>query len=158
MTVRETVAQQNPQALLYDEQYDGALMGWTLGFGTKSDTRPVAVYDHDKLLRILAADFAAEAEADGEDYDESELLSEAQQWIDHNMAGAYFGPDAPVIVTRAEDTVASHSEMCLVPDCESAGSHDAPGGSKSQRLCCGHYEEFVAHLLDPEHNPTFPAA
>ncbi len=102
MTVRETVALQNPQALFYDGRYDGALIGRTLGFGTKSDTRPVAVYDHDRILRILAADFAADAEADGEDCDESELLSEAQQWIDHNMAGAYLGPNAPLIVVSGD--------------------------------------------------------
>ena len=36
MTVRETVALQNPQALFYDQRYDAALLRMTLGFGTKS--------------------------------------------------------------------------------------------------------------------------
>ena len=53
MTIREIVTQQNPDALLYPERYDAALVGMTLGFGTKSDTKPVAVYDHTRLLEIL---------------------------------------------------------------------------------------------------------
>ena len=47
-------------------------------------------------------------------------------------------------------------EICLIPDCNSAGTHHAPGGSQSDYLCCGHYEQFVAHLLDPVNNPIFP--
>jgi hypothetical protein len=46
---------------------------------------------------------------------------------------------------------------CLIPDCSNAGVHRAPGGAAEDRLCCEHYEQFVAHLLDPIHNPTFPS-
>ena len=42
MTIREALTQQNPDGLLYPERYDAALLGMTLGFGTKSDTKPVA--------------------------------------------------------------------------------------------------------------------
>ena len=156
MTVRETVASQNPQALFYDKRFDDALIGWTLGFGTKSDTRPVAVYDHYKLLGMLAAEFAADGAVDGEDVEESELVSDAQQWIDHNMAGAYFGPDAPVLLTTAATFGAQQARLCLVPDCEDSGAHQAPGGSKTQRLCCKHYEQFVVHVFSPDRNPIFP--
>lgn len=102
MTIREALAQENPGALLYPEQFDGALVGLTLGFGPKSDTRPVAVYDHERLLQILAADFERDDESDGEDRDECHPLLEAEEWIDYNMAGAYLGPDAPVIVKMRE--------------------------------------------------------
>jgi hypothetical protein len=45
---------------------------------------------------------------------------------------------------------------CLIPDCKNPGSHHAPGGSAQQSLCCRHFGEFVAHLLDPKRNPVFP--
>ena len=46
---------------------------------------------------------------------------------------------------------------CLIPDCSNAGTHHAPGGARKDRLCCPHFEQFVAHLLDPAGNPTFPS-
>lgn len=45
---------------------------------------------------------------------------------------------------------------CLIPDCSNPGTHRAPGGAPKDRLCCQHYEEFIAHLLDPLGNPIFP--
>jgi hypothetical protein len=102
MTVRETLAQQNPDALLYPERYDAALLGMTLGFGTKSDTKPVAVYDHYRLLEILAAQFAENDARDGEEREDGEPYDDAEEWIDYNMAGAYLGPDAPVIVISGD--------------------------------------------------------
>lgn len=100
MTVRELLAQENPDALLYDERFDSALVGWTLGFGVKSDTRPVAIYDYQSLVGILAADFERDAELDAEDLEELEehdFVTEAEEWVGVNMAGAYLGPNAPVI-------------------------------------------------------------
>jgi hypothetical protein len=102
MTIREVLSQLNPDALLYLERYDGALLGVTLGFGTKGDTKPVAVYERTRLLEILTAEFAARDITDGEDRDECHPLSEAEEWIDYNKAGAYLGPDAPVIVKMRE--------------------------------------------------------
>jgi len=98
MTVREALTQENPGALLYPERYDAALLGMTLGFGTKSDTRPVAVYDHDKLVEILAGEFAKDDARDGEEREDEERYDDAEEWIGYNMAHAYLGPDAPVIV------------------------------------------------------------
>jgi hypothetical protein len=46
---------------------------------------------------------------------------------------------------------------CLIPDCINAGAHRAPGGAPQDWLCCAHYEQFVAHLLDPARNATFPS-
>jgi hypothetical protein len=45
---------------------------------------------------------------------------------------------------------------CLIPDCNNPGTHRAPGGAPKDRLCCQHYEQFIAHLLDPVGNPIFP--
>jgi len=97
VTIREVLAQENPHALLYPERYDAALVGFTVGFGTKSDTRPVAVYDHDKLVEILAAEFAEDDHHDGEDHDDEERYDDAKEWVSYNMAGASLGADAPVI-------------------------------------------------------------
>ncbi len=86
---------------MYPEQYDTALLGWTHGFGTKPDSRPVAVYSREKLVEILAGEFAEDDEHDG-DYDDTDPLVQAEQWVDINMAYAYLGPDAPVIVATAD--------------------------------------------------------
>jgi hypothetical protein len=98
MTVREILAQQNPGALLYDERYDAALVGFTVGFGAKRDPRPVAVYDRDRLVAILAAEFADADRLDGAERDEGDLLDDAAEWLISNMAHVVLGPDAPVIV------------------------------------------------------------
>ena len=102
MTVRKLLMQQNPGALFYPERYDAALLEWTHGFGTKPDNRPVAVYEHDKLVEILAAEFAKDDARDGEEREDEERYADAQEWIDFNMAGAYLGPDAPVIVVSGD--------------------------------------------------------
>jgi hypothetical protein len=60
------------------------------------------VYDYETLAEILIMEFAKDDESEGEDRDESHPLSEAEEWIDYNMAGAYLGPNAPVIVKMRE--------------------------------------------------------
>src|SRR5271155_3021906 len=102
MTIREALTQENPGALMYPEQYDAALLGWTHSFGTKSYSRSVAVYSREKLVEILAQDFAKDDEQQ-DDRDYSDLLMQAEEWIDYNMSGAYLGPDAPVIVVTADN-------------------------------------------------------
>ena len=46
--------------------------------------------------------------------------------------------------------------VCLIPDCNNAGTHYAPGGSERNSLCCGHFEQFIGHLRNPVQNPVFP--
>jgi hypothetical protein len=45
---------------------------------------------------------------------------------------------------------------CLIPGCNDAGTHRAPGGSERQWLCGRHFGEFIAHVQDPVHHPVFP--
>ena len=52
------MTQENPKALMYPGQFDTALLGWTHGFGAKPDSGSVAVYSREKLVEILAAEFA----------------------------------------------------------------------------------------------------
>ena len=99
MTIREALEQENPDALFYPERFDGALAGMTLGFGAKADTKPVAVYDRDKLVKILREAFAEDAVQDD---DERDLMEEAEEWLTFNMSGACLGPNAPVIVIMGD--------------------------------------------------------
>lgn len=58
----------------------------TLGFRAARETKPVAVYDHGKLVEILAAQFAMQDMADGEEREDEERHDEAEEWIGVNMA------------------------------------------------------------------------
>jgi hypothetical protein len=88
--------------LFYPERFEAALVGMTLGFSAASETKPVAVYDHGKLIEILAAEFAKDDARDGEEREDEERHDDAEEWIDFNMACAYLGPDAPVIVISGD--------------------------------------------------------
>jgi len=103
MIVREALTQQNPGALFYPERFEAALVGMTLGFRAASETKPVAVYDHGKLIEILAAEFAKDDARDGEECEDGERYDDAEEWIAYNMAGAYQGPNAPIIIVSADD-------------------------------------------------------
>ena len=98
MTIRDLLFQQNPHALFYPERYDAALVGMTWGFGPRQDPNAVAVYSREKLIDLLAAEFAADGHNDEEDLEASDYRADAEEWVDTNMAYAYIGPDAPVIV------------------------------------------------------------
>ena len=114
MTIRELLAQQNPHAMFYPERYDEALVGMTWGFGAKQDSDPVAAYARQKLIDLLAEEFAEGNESDEEDCDPSDHRADAEEWVDTNMLGGRLGPDAPVIlITR----VASDTCCCSSP-CE----------------------------------------
>jgi hypothetical protein len=102
MTVREALTQQNPGALFYPDRFETALVGMTFGFRATGETRAVAVYDHSKLVEILAAEFAKDDARDGEEREDEERYDDADEWIDYNMAGAYLGPDMPVIVISGD--------------------------------------------------------
>lgn len=98
--VREHLAVHNPDALFYGERYDAALVGVTEGFRGNPETAPVAVYDHEILIDLLAAEFASQQVEiySGEiPEDVEEPRVEAIEWIGHNMAGAYHGSNAPII-------------------------------------------------------------
>jgi hypothetical protein len=102
MTIREMLEQQNSDALFYPERFDPALVGMTFGFRAYGETKAVAVYDYQELVNILAAEFAKDAELEDEQLEERDFPLEAEEWVDINMAGAYLGPDAPVIVIAPE--------------------------------------------------------
>lgn len=55
----------------------------------------------EKLVEILAQDFAKDDEQE-DDRDYSDLLMQAEGWVDYNMSGAYPESDAPVIEVSGE--------------------------------------------------------
>jgi hypothetical protein len=63
-------------------------------------------------------------------------------------------PESPNVAGQQVNVTEVRS--CLIPDCSHVGTHRAPGGTPKDCLCCEHYEQFIAHLLDPLGNPTFP--
>lgn len=109
------------------------------------------------LLDILAP---FRAEYYGEEHQFGSLWN---SWVDAAMAAAKGLKDnrgsalpGSASVARQQENV-TEMESCLIPDCSNAGAHRAPGGAPEDWLCCEHYEQFVAHLVDPIHNPAFPA-
>jgi hypothetical protein len=100
------------------------------------------------------------AEYYGEEHEFGSLWA---PWLDATMAALKGLQDNEGCALPGSASVARQqvnvTEMlsCLIPDCSNAGAHRAPGGAPEDCLCCEHYEQFVAHLMDPIRNPTFPA-
>jgi hypothetical protein len=104
------------------------------------------------LLDIFAP---FKAEYYGEERDFGSLWT---PWLDSVIAAVSELKDKEESALPESPNVAGQQEVgsCLIPDCSNVGDHRAPGGVPKDRLCCEHYEQFVAHLLDPLGNPTFP--
>lgn len=111
----------------------------------------------DWVLLDIFAPFRAEYY--GEEHDFGTLWN---SWADDVMAAAKGLRDNQGSTLAGSASIARQqvnvTEMlsCLIPDCSNVGAHRAPGGAPKDRLCCEHHEQFVAHLLDPLGNPTFP--
>jgi hypothetical protein len=95
--------------------------------------------------------------------EEHEFGSHWTPWLDAVMAAATelkgnqesALPESPIV--GGQQVNVTKVSSCLIPDCSNSGTHHAPGGAPKDRLCCQHYEQFVAYLLDPAGNPTFPS-
>jgi hypothetical protein len=111
MTVREALTQQNPGALFYPDRYDAALVGMTLGFRGPSETKPVGVYDHGKLIGILAAEFLGYVH---EDINEArrfglEFKDKSYSIVDSHLIEVSRSFPAAVFLLEYFDTQASYS-------------------------------------------------
>jgi len=85
MTLRERIAEENPNALFADG-FDDALIGMAERCGQPT----LAVYDYGKAVEVLRV-------RDGMEYEE------AVEWMDFNVVGAWFGPHTPVWFRRPEE-------------------------------------------------------
>jgi hypothetical protein len=102
---------------------------------------------------------AAGAEYHGEEHDFGSLwtpwldaVSAAVNELKHKDESPL--PELPNVAGQQVNVTEVWS--CLIPDCSNVGAHRAPGAAPKDRLCCEHYEQFIAHLFDPLGNPTFP--
>jgi hypothetical protein len=78
----EHIAEINPDALLADG-FDDAIEGLCLQFGQL----PIVAYDYEKCINILI-------ERD------KMTRTEAKDYIDVNVIGAYLGPNSPVFIKK----------------------------------------------------------
>ena len=79
--------------LLDQEQYDGVVLCDNmeeafLGIGEQFSNPPIAVYDREKCIEILAKDMTYE---------------EAVEYFEYNVIGAWVGEQTPMFLTRGED-------------------------------------------------------
>ena len=81
---REEIAEHNPEMLFLDEgDFDDALVG----VGERCGQPALAVYDREKCIKILMRR--------GMGHDS------AEEFFDFNIAGAWVGPQTPIILSRA---------------------------------------------------------
>tara|TARA_Y100000310_G_scaffold64178_1_gene59727 strand:+ start:7581 stop:7835 length:255 start_codon:yes stop_codon:yes gene_type:complete len=78
----EKVSEINPEALLADG-FNDAIMGMCMQFGQL----PIVAYDYEKCLKILQ-------ERD------NMSRSEAEEYMDYNVIGAYMGLYSPVFIMK----------------------------------------------------------
>ena len=84
LPVRDWMAEISPAALVLEpDTYDAAL----LGVVERINMEPVACYDYEKLVQAVQAEGAASRQ-------------DAQDHIDHNIAGSSMGEFTPVILHR----------------------------------------------------------
>lgn len=83
MTIREMLAEDNPEALLADG-FDDALVGIARRCGQPT----LAVYDYGLGIKVLM-------DRDGMSYEE------AVEWMEFNVVGAWFGEHTPIWLDRA---------------------------------------------------------
>lgn len=77
MTVRERLAEDNPEAVLWDG-CDEALVG----MGYRCGKRMLAVYDYDLLVKVFV--------------DQGMSEEEAGEWVEFNIVGAWVGENTPI--------------------------------------------------------------
>lgn len=85
MTLREQIAEENPEALFADG-LDEALVGMAERCGQPT----LAVYDYAKAVEVFM-------NRDGMTHEE------AVEWMDFNVVGAWMGPHTPVWLRRPEE-------------------------------------------------------
>ena len=81
LTVEE-ISELNPEAMMADG-FDDAILGMCIQFGQE----PVVAYNYNKCVEILK-------NRDGMDD------SEAIEYMEYNVVGAYMGVNSPVFITK----------------------------------------------------------
>lgn len=88
------------------ENYYGAILldgfeDCLIGFGTQGHLR-LAIYSYNKIVRKLADEFRKDCREHTEDCPEDHD-SEAEEFVEFNTAGGWFGDNTPVLLRIAEE-------------------------------------------------------
>jgi hypothetical protein len=87
---------------LIPEGFDDAI----IGIGTRF-THPVAILDHAKCVQLIAREALEHALTTGQTLTEEDALLEAEEYMDHNVTGAYVGESTPIYVRFGVEDVES---------------------------------------------------
>ena len=88
--------------LLTPEFADGAVLfdgmeHAIIGFGTQFN-RPIAIYSYNKMVSRLTDEFTEQCEVIGSAHHDCDHWMEAEEYIEFNTAGGWFGETTPVIL------------------------------------------------------------
>jgi hypothetical protein len=97
---REEVAEYNEEALLLPKKYDSAI----IGIAERINLGPVAAYDVNKLIELLAEEMEPDAD-DIETHGDVESAKQflALEYFDFNIKGGWLGEGTPVFITKSLD-------------------------------------------------------
>lgn len=88
MELKNLIAEQNPDAILWDD-CDAAIIGMVSRCGSE----PIVCYDYDKLVDCFIDPEGAKDNPDA-------AYEAALEWVEYNVAGAYVGEHTPFILNR----------------------------------------------------------
>ena len=83
--------------LLLADGFDEAF----LGVGNAFHNEPVAIYDRNKCIDILADDFKRAVTPSDTSFhnDETDFYEQALEYFDYNVQGSYVGEKTPIFIT-----------------------------------------------------------
>ena len=88
-------------SILLADGFDGALVG----VGTRF-IHPVAIYNYDTCVKMLANDYLDDAEATmREGYADEDALLDAEEYMIHNTTGAHVGENTPIYLRLTTDVL-----------------------------------------------------
>jgi hypothetical protein len=96
MDIKESISERNPEALLADG-FDEAI----IGMAERINLGPVVAYSVEKIIEILMNDMEISEEEleDGETI-ESRKYSDALEYFEYNITGAWMGEFTPVFIEK----------------------------------------------------------
>jgi len=88
-------------SILLADGFDGALVG----VGTRF-IHPVAIYNYDTCVQMLANDYLDDAEEQKRDgYTDEDALLDAEEYLSHNTIGAHVGENTPIYLRFTTDVL-----------------------------------------------------
>jgi hypothetical protein len=102
MKIKDYLAEYNPSAILF-LGLDDAIVG----IGQQHGGNTVAVYDRDLCINIFYREFTKDKEEDLgrhlSDEEEREIETEAVEWFEYNVEGAYLGENTPIFMLSLDE-------------------------------------------------------